>query len=109
MMSLLALAPGISIITERIFESRFMHVSELARLGADIEIEGPSAIVKGGRPLSGAPVMASDLRASAALVLAALKAEGATEISRVYHIDRGYEHLDDKLSGLGATIERVRA
>ena len=107
MMSLLALAPGISIITERIFESRFMHVSELARLGADIEIEGPSAIVKGGRPLSGAPVMASDLRASAALVIAGLAAKGATRVNRVYHIDRGYENIDRKLRRLGARIRRV--
>jgi len=107
MMSLLALAPGISIITERIFESRFMHVSELARLGADIEIEGPSAIVKGGRPLSGAPVMASDLRASAALVIAGLAAKGVTQVNRVYHIDRGYENIDGKLRQLGARIQRV--
>ena len=107
MMSLLALAPGISIITERIFESRFMHVSELARLGADIEIEGPSAIIKGGRPLSGAPVMASDLRASAALVIAGLAAKGTTQVNRVYHIDRGYENIDRKLQQLGARIRRV--
>ena len=107
MMSLLTLAPGISIITERIFESRFMHVSELARLGADIEIEGPSAIVKGGRPLSGAPVMASDLRASAALVIAGLAARGATQVNRIYHLDRGYEQMDVKLQKLGARIERV--
>src|SRR5664279_2161849 len=107
MMSLFALAPGISIITERIFESRFMHVSELARLGADIEIEGPSAIVKGGRPLSGAQVMASDLRASAALVIAGLAAGGTTRISRVYHLDRGYEQMDAKLRKLGARIQRV--
>lgn len=107
MMSLLTLAPGISIITERIFESRFMHVSELARLGADIEIEGPSAIVKGGRPLSGAPVMASDLRASAALVIAGLAAKGATQVNRIYHLDRGYEHMDVKLRKLGARIQRV--
>ena len=107
MMSLLALAPGISIITERIFESRFMHVSELTRLGADIEIEGPSAIVKGGRPLSGAPVMASDLRASAALVIAGLAAKGTTQVNRVYHIDRGYENIDCKLRQLGARIQRV--
>ena len=107
MMSLLALAPGISIITERIFESRFMHVSELARLGADIEIEGPSAIVKGGRPLSGAPVMASDLRASAALVIAGLAAKGATQVNRIYHLDRGYERMDAKLHQLGARISRV--
>ena len=107
MMSLLTLAPGISIITERIFESRFMHVSELARLGADIEIEGPSAIVKGGRPLSGAPVMASDLRASAALVIAGLAAKGSTQVNRIYHLDRGYEHMDVKLRKLGARIQRV--
>jgi UDP-N-acetylglucosamine 1-carboxyvinyltransferase len=107
MMSLLALAPGISIITERIFESRFMHVSELARLGAEIEIEGPSAIVKGGRPLSGAPVMASDLRASAALVIAGLAARGATQVNRIYHLDRGYEKMDAKLRKLGARIQRV--
>jgi UDP-N-acetylglucosamine 1-carboxyvinyltransferase len=107
MMALMTLAPGISIITERIFESRFMHVSELARLGADIEIEGPSAIVKGGRPLSGAPVMASDLRASAALVVAGLAAKGTTQVNRVYHIDRGYEDIDGKLRQLGARIQRV--
>jgi UDP-N-acetylglucosamine 1-carboxyvinyltransferase len=108
MMVLMALTPGISIITERIFESRFMHVSELARLGADIAIEGPSAIVKGGKPLSGAPVMASDLRASAALVIAGLAAKGTTQVNRVYHLDRGYEKIDAKLRKLGARIERVQ-
>jgi UDP-N-acetylglucosamine 1-carboxyvinyltransferase len=107
MMALMALTPGLSIITERIFESRFMHVSELARLGADIEIEGPSAIVKGGKPLSGAPVMASDLRASAALVIAGLAARGTTQVNRVYHLDRGYENIDGKLRQLGARIERM--
>jgi UDP-N-acetylglucosamine 1-carboxyvinyltransferase len=107
MMALLVLAPGISIITERIFESRFMHVSELARLGADIEIEGPSAIVKGGKPLSGAPVMASDLRASAALVIAGMAAKGVTQVNRIYHLDRGYENIDGKLRQLGARIQRV--
>ncbi len=107
MMALMTLTPGISIITERIFESRFMHVSELARLGADIEIEGPSAIVKGGKPLSGAPVMASDLRASAALVVAGLAAKGTTQVNRVYHIDRGYENIDGKLRQLGARIQRI--
>jgi UDP-N-acetylglucosamine 1-carboxyvinyltransferase len=107
MMALMTLTPGISIITERIFESRFMHVSELTRLGADIEIEGPSAIVKGGKPLSGAPVMASDLRASAALVIAGLAARGTTQVNRVYHIDRGYENIDGKLRQLGARIERI--
>jgi UDP-N-acetylglucosamine 1-carboxyvinyltransferase len=108
MMVLMLQAPGISVITERIFESRFMHVPELGRLGADISIEGPSAIVKGGRRLSGAPVMASDLRASAALVLAGLVAEGSTQVNRVYHLDRGYERIDDKLRALGARIERVK-
>jgi len=107
MMALMTLTPGISIITERIFESRFMHVSELTRLGADIEIEGPSAIVKGGKPLSGAPVMASDLRASAALVIAGLASKGKTQVNRVYHIDRGYENIDGKLRQLGARIERI--
>lgn len=107
LMALLVLAKGISIITERIFESRFMHVSELARLGAAIEIEGPSAIIKGGHPLSGAPVMASDLRASAALVLAGLAATGETQVNRIYHLDRGYETMDAKLRQLGAQISRV--
>lgn len=106
-MTLMTLTPGISIITERIFESRFMHVSELSRLGADISIEGPSAIVKGGKPLSGAPVMASDLRASAALVIAGLAAKGSTQVNRIYHLDRGYENIDVKLKKLGARIERV--
>jgi UDP-N-acetylglucosamine 1-carboxyvinyltransferase len=106
-MVLMTQAPGLSIITERIFESRFMHVPELGRLGADIAIEGPSAIVKGGRPLSGAPVMASDLRASAALVLAGLAAKGTTRVLRIYHLDRGYEKLDQKLRRLGAHIRRL--
>jgi UDP-N-acetylglucosamine 1-carboxyvinyltransferase len=108
MMVLMTLTPGLGIITERVFESRFMHVSELARLGAEISIEGPSAIVKGGRPLSGAPVMASDLRASAALVIAGMAAKGTTQVNRVYHIDRGYERIDAKLKALGARIERVK-
>ena len=108
MMALMAVTPGLSIITERIFEARFMHVSELARLGADISIEGPSAIVKGGRKLSGAPVMASDLRASAALVIAGLAAKGSTTINRIYHIDRGYEQIDAKLRKLGARIQRIQ-
>lgn len=107
-MVLMAMTKGISIITERIFEARFMHVSELTRLGADIAIEGPSAIVKGGAPLSGAPIMASDLRASAALVLAGLAAKGSTQVNRVYHLDRGYEKIDAKLRALGARIERVK-
>ena len=106
MMVLMLQSPGISIITERIFESRFMHVNELARMGANISIEGPRAIVKGGQPLSGADVMASDLRASAALVLAGMAANGITRVNRVYHIDRGYENIDGKLRALGANISR---
>src|ERR1044071_7209406 len=98
MMVLMALTPGLGIITERIFESRFMHVAELARLGAGISMEGPSAIVKGGRQLSGAPVMASDLRASAALVIAGLAARGTTQVNRIYHLDRGYDRIDHKLA-----------
>jgi UDP-N-acetylglucosamine 1-carboxyvinyltransferase len=107
LMALACQAPGTSILTERIFESRFMHASELMRLGADIAIEGPTAIVKGGRPLSGAPVMASDLRASAALVIAGLAARGTTQVHRVYHLDRGYERMELKLQKLGARIQRV--
>jgi UDP-N-acetylglucosamine 1-carboxyvinyltransferase len=107
MMVLMLQVHGISVITERIFESRFMHVPELCRLGADVSIEGPTAIVKGGRHLSGAPVMASDLRASAALVLAGLAAEGETVVRRVYHLDRGYERMDEKLRCVGARIERI--
>ena len=107
-MAMLCLAPGTSIVTERIFESRFMHASELMRLGADIGIEGPSAIVRGGRPLSGAEVMASDLRASAALVIAGIAARGRTQVHRVYHLDRGYERMEVKLAALGARIERTR-
>jgi len=108
LMALMTLAPGISVITERVFESRFMHISELTRLGAEIQLEGPTAIVKGGRPLSGAPVMASDLRASAALVIAGLAASGTTIVHRIYHIDRGYEKIDSKLAQLGARIQRIK-
>ena len=86
-----------------------MHVAELKRMGANIELEGQTAIIRGVKKLSGAPVMASDLRASAALVLAGLQAEGVTEVNRVYHIDRGYESIDEKLNSLGAEIERVKA
>jgi UDP-N-acetylglucosamine 1-carboxyvinyltransferase len=86
-----------------------MHVAELKRMGAQVQMEGATAVIQGVERLTGAPVMASDLRASAALVLAGLKADGVTEVSRVYHIDRGYEHLDEKLSELGANIERVKA
>jgi UDP-N-acetylglucosamine 1-carboxyvinyltransferase len=106
--ALMSVTPGISAITEKIFPSRFMHVSELRRMGAQIELEGATAILHGVDHLSGAPVMASDLRASAALVLAGLVARGTTEVNRVYHIDRGYERIDEKLRKLGADIERVR-
>ena len=106
-MALLCLAKGTSIITETIFEDRFMHVGELKRLGADIRLEGNSAVINGVKELCGAPVMATDLRASASLVLAGLVARGVTEISRVYHLDRGYENMEEKLSKLGADIQRV--
>ena len=108
MCALLSTTKGISVITENIFPQRYMHVAELKRMGAHVDLEGPTAVIQGVDNLLGAPVMASDLRASAALVLAGLKAEGITEVSRVYHIDRGYEHLDEKLSELGAEIERVK-
>jgi len=98
----------LSVITETIFENRFIHVSELRRMGADIRLQGDTAIIQGVESLSGAPVMATDLRASASLVLAGLAAEGKTEVSRVYHLDRGYEALDRKLTKLGANIQRVK-
>ena len=109
MCALLSTTDGISVVTENIFPQRYMHVAELKRMGAHVQLEGPTAVISGVEKLTGAPVMASDLRASAALVLAGLKADGVTEVSRVYHIDRGYEHLDEKLSELGAHIERVKA
>lgn len=105
-MALMALGDGVSLITEQIFENRFMHVLELKRLGADIELEGRSAVVRGVKRLSGAPVMATDLRASASLVLAALAADGVTEIHRIYHLDRGYETIEKKLAAVGARIWR---
>jgi UDP-N-acetylglucosamine 1-carboxyvinyltransferase len=108
MCALLSTTGGISVITENIFPQRYMHVAELKRMGAHVDLEGPTAVIQGVDRLFGAPVMASDLRASAALVLAGLKADGITEVGRVYHIDRGYEHLDEKLSELGAHIERVK-
>jgi UDP-N-acetylglucosamine 1-carboxyvinyltransferase len=107
MCALLATTGGVSVITENVFPQRYMHVAELKRMGAQVNLEGATAVIQGVDQLFGAPVMASDLRASAALVLAGLKADGITEVSRVYHIDRGYEHLDEKLSELGARIERV--
>jgi len=106
-MALNCVADGVSIISETIFENRFMHVQELQRLGADIRIEGHTAIVRGLEKLSGAPVMATDLRASASLILAGLVAEGDTTIDRIYHLDRGYERIEAKLSGLGAKIRRI--
>ena len=107
LMANLCLAKGTSVITETVFENRFMHVPELRRMGAQIQIQSPSAVVKGVRKLTGAQVMATDLRASASLVLAGLAAEGQTEVLRVYHLDRGYDHIEEKLSKLGAEIQRV--
>jgi len=107
MMALMSIANGLSVITETVFENRFMHVSELMRMGADIVIHGNSAMVKGVAKLKGAPVMATDLRASASLILAGLAAEGKTELSRVYHIDRGYQEIEKKFSALGANMKRV--
>ena len=107
MMALLAVSEGASMITETIFENRFMHVPELCRMGADINVHGSSAIVRGVDKLSGAELMATDLRASISLVLAALAAEGETIINRVYHLDRGYERVEEKLAACGAVIERV--
>lgn len=107
-MALLTLVPGLSIITEKIYQKRFMHVPELTRMAADVSLEGATAVIKGVKKLSGAPVMASDLRASAALVLAGLAAEGETQMDRIYHLDRGYESLEEKLRLLGADIKRIR-
>ncbi|PYL50174.1 MAG: UDP-N-acetylglucosamine 1-carboxyvinyltransferase [Verrucomicrobia bacterium] len=109
MCALLSTNRGTSSVTENIFPQRYMHVAELKRMGAELRLEGATAVIEGVDSLLGAPVMASDLRASAALVLAGLKADGVTEVSRVYHIDRGYEHLDEKLQELGAHIERVKS
>ena len=107
-MALMTKAGGVSEITETIFENRFMHVQELARLGANIQLDGQKATVSGVETLTGAPVMATDLRASVSLVIAGLTAEGDTTIGRVYHLDRGFEHLERKLSACGAQISRVR-
>jgi UDP-N-acetylglucosamine 1-carboxyvinyltransferase len=106
-MALATRAEGTSVITETIFENRMMHVQELVRLGADIEVEGNTAIVRGVPRLTGANVMATDLRASACLIIAGLVAEGATTIDRIYHLDRGYERIDAKLAALGARIARI--
>jgi UDP-N-acetylglucosamine 1-carboxyvinyltransferase len=105
-MALMTLCQGASMITETIFENRFMHVPELCRMGANITVHGSSALVRGVPYLSGAPVMATDLRASVCLVLAGLAAKGETQLNRVYHLDRGYERVEEKLMGCGAVIER---
>jgi len=109
MMALMCLASGTSVITETVFEGRFIHVPELCRMGADIKVDGHHAVVTGKPALTGAPVMASDLRASAGLILAGLAADGMTEVARVYHLDRGYERIEEKLRDLGATVSRVPA
>jgi UDP-N-acetylglucosamine 1-carboxyvinyltransferase len=106
-MALMSVSGGASMITETIFENRFMHVPELNRMGADINVHGASAIVRGVEKLSGAPLMATDLRASVSLVLAGLAAQGETIVNRVYHLDRGYERIEDKLSACGADIRRI--
>jgi UDP-N-acetylglucosamine 1-carboxyvinyltransferase len=108
LMALLCLGDGMSVITERVFPDRFTHVGELNRMGGRVRKEGSTAVVQGVKELQGAPVMASDLRASAALVLAGLVAKGETKIDRVYHIDRGYEKIEQKLAAVGARIERVK-
>jgi UDP-N-acetylglucosamine 1-carboxyvinyltransferase len=107
-MVLMSLARGQSVLTETIFENRFMHVPELNRMGADIRVDGRTAVVRGPAKLKGAKVMATDLRASACLILAGLVADGATDVLRVYHLDRGYERLEKKLRGLGADIRRAK-
>jgi UDP-N-acetylglucosamine 1-carboxyvinyltransferase len=109
LMACLSIAKGASRVVETVFENRFMHVQELSRMGADIAIDGHTAVVRGVSRLSAAPVMATDLRASASLVLAGLRAEGTTVVQRVYHLDRGYEALETKLQALGANIRRVKA
>jgi UDP-N-acetylglucosamine 1-carboxyvinyltransferase len=109
MVALMSLAEGTSVITETVFESRFMHVEELWRMGADIRVEGNRLVVTGCKKLTGAPVMASDLRASAGLIVAGLAAEGTTQVQRVYHLDRGYERIEEKLRALGADVRRRRA
>jgi UDP-N-acetylglucosamine 1-carboxyvinyltransferase len=109
MMAMLCTAEGTSVLEERIFENRFMHAPELMRMGARIDVQGGTAKVTGVERLRGARVMATDLRASVSLILAGLGAEGETVVSRVYHLDRGYEHVEEKLSAVGARIERIAA
>ena len=106
-MAMLTQAEGASVLTETIFENRYMHVPELARMGADVAVDGRTAIVTGPTPLKGAPVMATDLRASMSLIIAGLAAEGETTVARVYHLDRGYERLEEKLQAVGGDVERV--
>jgi len=106
-MAMLCRADGASVLTETIFENRYMHVPELARMGADIQVRGRTAVVQGVDRLVGAPVMATDLRASMSLIIAGLVADGETQVSRIYHLDRGYERLEEKLSAVGADIERA--
>jgi len=108
-MAMMCLADGSSVISETIFENRFMHVPELARMGADITVDGRSAVVKGRKLLKPAPVMATDLRASISLVLAALTAEGTSRVNRIYHLDRGYSRLEEKLGACGADLRRINA
>ena len=107
-MAMMCIADGASMVTETIFENRFMHVQELARMGANITVHGSSALVRGVKKLKGAPVMASDLRASASLVMAGLVAEGETVVNRIYHLDRGYERIEEKLAGVGAVVKRIK-
>ena len=107
LMAMLCLADGASVLTETIFENRYMHVPELNRMGADIETKGRTAVVRGVQKLTGAPVMATDLRASMSLAIAGLAAEGETRLQRIYHLDRGYERLEEKLAAVGADIERI--
>jgi len=107
LMAMNTVASGTSVVTETIFENRFMHVQELVRLGADIEVEGNAAVIRGVNGLSGAAVMATDLRASAGLVIAGLVAQGETIIDRIYHLDRGYEKMEAKLKALGADVNRI--
>ena len=107
-MALMTLAPGFTKISESVFENRFMHAAELARMGAQVAVSGAEAVIAGVEQLSGAPIMASDLRAGAALLIAALAAKGRTVLSRVYHVDRGYEAVERKLARVGARVERLR-
>jgi len=107
-MALMCISDGTSIIKENIFENRFMHVAEIRRMGADITVEGGTATIKGVEKLRGAPLMATDLRASASLIVAALAAKGETEVHRIYHLDRGYEKMEEKLAKLGADVRRTK-